>query len=77
MSRKGRTTSTQPCISTSDLKSRLIPTRHHSALLAFVTANAAEMEEHGLTVNSSLEHNTISLNTDDRREDYHMMKIEL
>uniref|UniRef100_A0A8L8Q7T5 KH_dom_type_1 domain-containing protein n=1 Tax=Heligmosomoides polygyrus TaxID=6339 RepID=A0A8L8Q7T5_HELPZ len=60
-----------------DLKSRLIPTRHHSALLAFVTANAAEMEEHGLTVNSSLEHNTISLNTDDRREDYHMMKIEL
>ncbi|WKX91332.1 hypothetical protein Q1695_009851 [Nippostrongylus brasiliensis] len=58
-------------------KSRLIPTRHHSALMAFVTAHSAELEEHGMAVNSSLEHNTISLNTEEGREDYHMMKIEL
>ncbi|KAK6052087.1 hypothetical protein COOONC_10407, partial [Cooperia oncophora] len=60
-----------------DQKCRLIPTRHHSALLAFVTAHAAEMEEHGLVVNSSLEHNSISINTEEGREDYHMIKIEL
>lgn len=60
-----------------DLKTRLIPTRHHSTLLAFVNANAVEMEENGLTINSSLEHNTISLNTEEGREDYQMMKIEL
>ncbi|KAK6012591.1 hypothetical protein OSTOST_22237 [Ostertagia ostertagi] len=58
-------------------KCRLIPTRHHSALLAFVTAHAAEMEEHGLVMNSSLEHNSISINTEEGREDYHMIKIEL
>ncbi|KJH45738.1 hypothetical protein DICVIV_08213 [Dictyocaulus viviparus] len=61
----------------SALKSRLIPTRHHSALQAFVTANATQMEECGLVMNSPLDHNTISLNTEDGREDYHMIKIEL
>nr|CDJ87260.1 minus agglutinin [Haemonchus contortus] len=60
-----------------DLKCRLIPTRHHSALMAFVTAQAPELEEHGLVINSSLEHNSISINTEDGREDYHMIKIEL
>ncbi|XGW20734.1 hypothetical protein V3C99_004039 [Haemonchus contortus] len=60
-----------------DLKCRLIPTRHHSALMAFVTAHAPELEEHGLVINSSLEHNSISINTEDGREDYHMIKIEL
>uniref|UniRef100_A0A0K0DB86 Microtubule-associated protein futsch n=1 Tax=Angiostrongylus cantonensis TaxID=6313 RepID=A0A0K0DB86_ANGCA len=58
-------------------KSRLIPTRHHSALQAFVTANASQMEECGLVVNSALECNTISLNTEDGRIDYKMVKIEL
>ncbi|RCN50771.1 hypothetical protein ANCCAN_03157 [Ancylostoma caninum] len=58
-------------------KTRVIPTRHHSALQAFVTENAAQLEEHGLVMNSSLEHNTISINTEEGREDYHMIKIEL
>ncbi|VDM68102.1 unnamed protein product [Strongylus vulgaris] len=58
-------------------KSRIIPTRHHSALQAFVTQNAAQLEEYGLVVNSSLENNTISINTEEGREDYHMIKIEL
>ncbi|EYC40668.1 hypothetical protein Y032_0602g519 [Ancylostoma ceylanicum] len=58
-------------------KTRVIPTRHHSALQAFVTENAAQLEEYGLVMNSSLEHNTISINTEEGREDYHMIKIEL
>lgn len=58
-------------------KSRLIPTRHHNALQAFVTANAAQMEEFGLVMNSSLEHNTISLNTEDGQMNFKMIKIEL
>ncbi|VDM58042.1 unnamed protein product [Angiostrongylus costaricensis] len=58
-------------------KSRLIPTQHHSALQAFVTANASQMEECGLVVNSALDCNTISLNTEDGRIDYKMIKIEL
>ncbi|ETN73613.1 hypothetical protein NECAME_00700 [Necator americanus] len=58
-------------------KTRLIPTRHHSALQSFVTENAAQLEECGLVLNSALEHNTISINTEEGREDYHMIKIEL